>query len=160
MEFYRDRTRVALRLHILLTTSHSIVNTFWYSTKKSTNLHFQWPWVNKRRFNFQSNLCWCFIIHLLMQHIFHCVNLICRSWRTWKSNQITHTYLRWCLHGPTWNVSLMWWMSLIGHMYWSGVWTMLYLRTYQIDTLSTEIGLCVENIKVMLGLFVNIVGRA
>ena len=32
----------------------------------------------------QSNTCWCFILDLLMQHKFCHVNLISRSWRTWK----------------------------------------------------------------------------
>ena len=36
----------------------------------------------------------CFIIDLLMQHKLFCVNLIGRSWRTWKTNQITPTYLK------------------------------------------------------------------
>ena len=37
-------------------------------------------------------ISWCFIGDLLMQQKFHSVNLIGRSW-TWKTNQITPTYL-------------------------------------------------------------------
>ena len=40
----------------------------------------------------------CFSADLQMQHEFRCVNLIGRSWRTWKTNQITPTYLTWILH--------------------------------------------------------------
>ena len=47
----------------------------------------------KGRSDFQSNLWRSFIKDLLMQHKFRCVNLIGRSWKTWKNNLLTSTYL-------------------------------------------------------------------
>jgi hypothetical protein len=44
------------------------------------------------RFSFQF-FCICFVVVVLMQHVFRCENLICRGWRTWKTNRITSTYV-------------------------------------------------------------------
>ena len=44
--------------------------------------------------DFQFGSCKCFIIDLLMQPNFCCVNLIGRSWRTSKMNQIIPRLLR------------------------------------------------------------------
>lgn len=33
---------------------------------------------------FQYEFCWCFIVGLLLQYKFQCVNLISTSWRTWE----------------------------------------------------------------------------
>jgi hypothetical protein len=38
--------------------------------------------LNRGRFDFQSSFDICFIVDLLMEHKFCCVNLIGRSWRT------------------------------------------------------------------------------
>jgi hypothetical protein len=43
---------------------------------------------------FQSDFCSYFIVDLLMQHKFCCVNLIGINWRTQKTKQITPTNLR------------------------------------------------------------------
>ena len=75
---------------------------------------------NQGRSDFQYGVCKCFIIDLLMQHEFVCVNEIGRSWRTWKMNQITPAYSRkkqfmliiyrytrpnhFCCHLHTWNI--------------------------------------------------------
>ena len=53
-----------------------------YPIKKSTNMHFWYPLLIRGRFDFESDFCICFIIDLLMQHEFRCVNLHGRSWRT------------------------------------------------------------------------------
>ena len=45
------------------------------------------------RSDFPYDFCWFFIADLLMQHKFHCVNLIGRSWRTRISSGATPTYL-------------------------------------------------------------------
>ena len=51
--------------------------------------HSSLPQLNHGR----SKVCWCFIMDLLMQHKFCCVDLISRSWRTRKTNWFTPTYL-------------------------------------------------------------------
>ena len=52
------------------------------------------------RSDFLSDLCYCVMVDLLMQHKFRCddANLIDRSWRTWERNnthisQLTYTSL-------------------------------------------------------------------
>ena len=64
-----------------------------YLLKESTNINLIQPWLNKRKSNSQPSFCWYFIVDLLIQHKFHCVNLIGRTWRTWKLNRITPKYL-------------------------------------------------------------------
>ena len=64
---------------------------------------------------FQSKFGSCFIIVLLVQHEFRCVNLIGRSWRTWKLNWITPTYLsvkRTSLFG---RIVIAYWHGLVTH---------------------------------------------
>ena len=39
-------------------------------------------------------LNWCFIKDFLMQHMFCCVSLGGRSWRTWRINRIALTHLK------------------------------------------------------------------
>jgi len=89
---------IVLRLQILIMTLHSIVNTqlggLMYHIKKSTNMHFQQPQLNQGRSNFQSDFHICFIVDLLVHHESCCVHPIDKSSRrTWKTNQITPTYL-------------------------------------------------------------------
>ena len=43
--------------------------------------------------NFQASFCIWFIVDLLIQYEFCCVDRICRRWSTRKMNQITLTYL-------------------------------------------------------------------
>ena len=40
--------------------------------------------------SFQSHFRWFFIIDLLMQHKFHCVSIIRKSWRTWNELNNIH----------------------------------------------------------------------
>ena len=61
--------------------------------RTSTNMHFWQSSLNQRGTDVQSSFCWSFILDLLMQHKFRCVNLISRSWRTLKTNRITPAYL-------------------------------------------------------------------
>jgi hypothetical protein len=59
-----------------------------------------------KRCNFESDLCWCFIADLLMQYNFRCVNLIGRSRRTWKTNRIKSTNLKYiCFRCFRWRAS-------------------------------------------------------
>ena len=55
---------------------------------------------------FSIKFCSYFIIDLLMQHKFRCVNLMGRSWSTWKSNRITPKYL---LYAKMYLVALGFW---------------------------------------------------
>ena len=55
-------------------------------------MHSWKPQVNKGRSHLQSSFCLRFIVALLMQYKFRCVNLIGWSWRTWKINQTRPTY--------------------------------------------------------------------
>ena len=70
------------------TTPHLIVNAMG-RTYVRIRKHSSLPQLNHGR----SKVCWCFIMDLLMQHKFCCVDLIGRSWRTWKTNWFTPTYL-------------------------------------------------------------------
>ena len=63
--------------HSTLNSEHNWEDLM-YLVKKSTNMHFQCLEQNQERSDlFQSGFCRCFIIHLLMQHKFHCVDV---SW--------------------------------------------------------------------------------
>ena len=91
-------------LQILITTLHSIMNTIGrtYLSNQGIHTHALLITITKsRKVRFQSNFNRCFIIYLVMQHEFSRVNLIGRSWRTWKTSQITPTCLKeveQCLH--------------------------------------------------------------
>lgn len=74
----------------IISSFHTIVNILF---KESSNMHFWQAFLSQGRSNFQSNLCWCFIIDLLRWHKFHRVSIVCRSWRPWKLIQRTLTYL-------------------------------------------------------------------
>ena len=69
--------------------------------------------TNQGRSNFQFDFCICFIIDMLLQCDFCCVNLIGRSWRTWKeelhdTHMLYHVLsLRTTLLSPTLTGSLM-----------------------------------------------------
>ena len=65
--------------------------------RKSTNTHFQRPYLNQRKSNSQSDFCICFFIDSLMQHKCCCV-ILAR-----KMNRITPTHThtlcpKVCLH--------------------------------------------------------------
>ena len=83
---------IELRLWVLITTLHLIVNACritYASSQEINKMHFNMTIAKFGRSDFQSNFCICFIIDLLMQHDLCCINLIGRSWRTWKTNQTT-----------------------------------------------------------------------
>ena len=86
---------IGLCLQILITIQHSIVNSAYkwddlMYPLKETNRHVLPITILKQR---RSDFCRCFIVDSLMQHEFCCVNLIGKSWRTWKMNHITPTCL-------------------------------------------------------------------
>ena len=65
--------------------------------------------------DFQSDFSICFIVDLLMQHEFCCVNLIGWSRRTWKRIQITPTHLKGLLYMTSWGF-------LIPYKLWPNPW--------------------------------------
>ena len=75
-------------------------------------MHFQQPSLNQRGSNFQSSFCWSFILDLLIQHKFRCVNLISRSWRTWKNKPNKHPHT---LHEFSKNIHNKGWICHLAH---------------------------------------------
>ena len=76
------------------TKTHSIVNTIrrTYVFNWGINAHLI-SITESGEASFGSDFCWCFIIYMLMQQKFRCINLIGVGWGTWKTKQITPTYL-------------------------------------------------------------------
>ena len=81
-----------------------------YPIKKTTKMHFREPETESGEvwfsIHFFANV---FIIDLLMQHEHYSANINGRSWRTWKMNQITPTYLSSTLISPLHPQSLTQW---------------------------------------------------
>jgi hypothetical protein len=80
---------IGLRTYIVFNSHHNWEEFCIQSRNRQT-----WTSANQNQITGGLNLYWCcFIIELLMQHEFHCVNLIGRSWRAWQTNRSTPTYL-------------------------------------------------------------------
>jgi hypothetical protein len=79
--------------YILITIIHSTLNTIdrTYVSNLEIDKH---ALLNRGSPTFQYGFWRLSIVYLLMQHKFFYVNIIGRSWRTCKMNQITPTYLK------------------------------------------------------------------
>ena len=111
---------IGLHPQILISALHSIVNAIrrTYISSSKVNKHaLPISITNLGEVHFSNFLffifCKFFIVKSLMQHKFCCVNPIVRSWRTWKNNPITPTYLT--IGGPMLLFHSPHWLTVLQH---------------------------------------------
>ena len=90
--------------------------------------------LNRIMVQYPIRFWWCFIIDLLMQHNFRCVNLIGRRWSTWKTDWLIPTFFIVVLrivaatNDGKERALLVKYMGLmrslcsVGHLYFRGIW--------------------------------------
>ena len=142
MTKFRDirERNVTIRSEIWIVNMRSIVNTIGKSyvfnhkinkhalpltITKSREVRFSILCIYRKRKKRRKRESMCFIVDLLMQQSFRCVNVIGRSRRTWTTNQIIPTRLSVNRPKALWKFPLRAWGSTANGGRWSyGAWNM------------------------------------